>query len=165
MTSMTTTSAQLGDERAHYLSVEIGGQTFGIPVLIIREVLGTRRIGRMPLAPPHVEGMLNLRGRIVTSIDSRSRLGLPRRSTDDPAASIIVAHDTELYSLTVDAVGDVLSVDTTKLEPNPTTLDPRWRAFAGGICRLDGRLMIVLDTDRFLDFATGADTSRRLSAA
>ncbi|MEJ0070300.1 MAG: chemotaxis protein CheW [Pseudomonadota bacterium] len=109
--------------------------------------------------------MLNLRGRIVTAIDSRSRLGLPRRPSDAPTASIIVARESELYSLTVDAVGDVLSVDGLRLEPNPPTLDPRWRGFAAGIHRLDGGLMIVLDIDRFLDFAVNNDVSKRLSAA
>src|SRR5216683_7248597 len=71
-----------GREAGDFVSVVIGGQLFGIPVLQVRDVLASQRITRVPLAPPEVAGSLNLRGRIVTAIDLRTRLGLPERSAE-----------------------------------------------------------------------------------
>jgi len=151
-------------EMRQLLEVHIADQTFGIPLLLIREVLGPRKVNLLPLAPPAVGGALNLRGRVVTSIETHACLGLPRPSDGSPTMSVIVAHQAELYSLTIDTVGEVLN--DARFEPNPPTLDPRWREFAAGIVRLDGRLTVVLDVERFLDAACSpAGPQRRLSAA
>ena len=121
------------------------GQLFGIPVLTVRDVLSTQRITRGPLAAPEVAGALNLRGRIVTAIDVRWRLGLPPREANVPAMNVVVESRGELYSLIVDDVGEVLSVPESAYERNPPTLDPRWREVSGGIFALKGRLLVVLD--------------------
>jgi purine-binding chemotaxis protein CheW len=146
--------AKLGasDEQRQYVSIVIDGQLFGIPVLIVHDVLGPQRITRIPLAPPEVAGSLNLRGRIVTAIDVRLCLGLERRPADQPGMSVVVDHGTEFYSLIVDNVGEVLTLPASSMERNPATLDPRWREISNGIYRLDERLLVVLDADRLLDF-------------
>src|SRR6267154_2312473 len=113
-----------GSEAGDFVSVVIGGQLFGIPVLEVRDVLASQRITRVPLAPAEVAGSLNLRGRIVTAIDIRTRLGLPERSEGKTAMSVVVDYGGELYSLLVDSVGEVLSLDGTDAERNPATLDP-----------------------------------------
>jgi purine-binding chemotaxis protein CheW len=144
---------QVSDQN-QYVSITIGGQLFGIPVLIVHDVLGPQRITRIPLAPPEVAGSLNLRGRIVTAIDVRLRLGLPKRDAgDDTAMSVVVEHGGEFYSLMVDAVGEVLMLSTAEFERNPATLDPRWRDVSLGIYRLDAELLVVLDVLRLLDFS------------
>jgi purine-binding chemotaxis protein CheW len=141
-------------DQAQYVSITIGGQLFGIPVLIVHDVLGPQRITRIPLAPPEVAGSLNLRGRIVTAIDVRLRLGLNKRAVgDDSAMSIVVEHLGEFYSLMVDAVGEVLTLSTGEFERNPATLDPRWRDVSLGIYRLKAELLVVLDVVRLLDFS------------
>src|SRR5271156_1678067 len=147
--------AKLGpsDEQRQYVSIVIDGQLFGIPVLIVHDVLGPQRITRIPLAPPEVAGSLNLRGRIVTAIDVRLCLGLEKRPADQPGMSVVVDHGTEFYSLIVDNVGEVLTLPAASMERNPATLDPRWREISNGIYRLDERLLVVLDADRLLDFA------------
>jgi purine-binding chemotaxis protein CheW len=141
------------DEQAQYVSIVIEGQLFGIPVLIVHDVLGPQRITRIPLAPPEVAGSLNLRGRIVTAIDVRLCLGLEKRPADMPGMSVVVDHGTEFYSLIVDNVGEVLTLPAAAMERNPATLDPRWREISNGIYRLDEQLLVVLDADRLLDFA------------
>ena len=141
------------DEQRQYVSIVIDGQLFGIPVLIVHDVLGPQRITRIPLAPPEVAGSLNLRGRIVTAIDVRLCLGLERRPADQPGMSVVVDHGTEFYSLIVDNVGEVLTLPAASMERNPATLDPRWREISNGIYRLDEQLLVVLDADRLLDFA------------
>jgi purine-binding chemotaxis protein CheW len=139
-----------------FVSVTIADQVFGIPVLQVQDVLGTQRITRIPLAPPEVAGSLNLRGRIVTAIDIRVRLRLPPRAEGKQAMSVVVDHGGELYSLLVDSVGEVLSLDVSGAERNPATLDPIWREVSAGIYRLDGNLLVVLDVAKVLDFSARA---------
>ncbi|WP_448206598.1 chemotaxis protein CheW [Azospirillum sp. sgz302134] len=153
----TTTKKAKGDEivsggSQDYVTMTIADQLFGIPVLQVQDVLGHQRITRIPLAPPEVAGSLNLRGRIVTAIDVRLRLGLSSRPKDKPGMSIVVDLRGELYSLMVDSVGEVLSLSNDDFERNPATLDPRWREVSTGIYRLNGQLMVVLDVPRLLNF-------------
>src|SRR5271168_3504610 len=148
-----TRRAKASSGPSDFVSIVIGGQLFGIPVLQVQDVLGPQRITRIPLAPPEVAGSLNLRGRIVTAIDVRLCLGLEKRSADQPGMSVVVDHGTEFYSLIVDNVGEVLTLPAASMERNPATLDPRWREISNGIYRLDEQLLVVLDADRLLDFA------------
>lgn len=139
-------------ETQDYVTMYIEGQMFGIPVLTVQDVLGPQKITRIPLAPREVAGSLNLRGRIVTAIDVRLRLGLPNQSGDNKGMSVVVDQGGELYSLMVDQVGEVLSLPAAKFERNPPTLDPMWREFSAGIYRLDEKLLVVLDVAKLLDF-------------
>lgn len=137
-------------QNSDFVTVTVAGQLFGIPVLTVQDILGPQRITRIPLAPPEVAGALNLRGRIVTAIDVRSRLRLPARKAGDEGMAVVVEHDQELYSLLIDSVGDVLSLAESKFERNPTTMDAVWREVSVGIYRLKSELMMVLDVDRLL---------------
>lgn len=136
-----------------FVTMTIENQLFGIPVLLVRDVLGPQHINIIPLAPPEVAGSLNLRGRVVTAIDVRKRLGLPPRSNDDPSMSVVVEHGNELYSLIIDSVGEVLSLPASASEGIPATLDDTWRSITVGIYQLKDQLMVELDIDRILDFA------------
>jgi purine-binding chemotaxis protein CheW len=142
-----------GEPARDFVTATVGGQLFGIPVLTVQDVLGAQRLTRIPLAPPEVAGALNLRGRIVTAIDLRRRLDLSGNAATGEGMSIVVEHSGELYSLIIDSVGEVLSLPPERFEPNPPTLDSRWREVSGGIFRLDGQLLVVLEVDRVLDFA------------
>ncbi len=142
--TMTETSRE-------YVTMTIADQVFGIPVLAVQDVLGPQRITRIPLSAPEVAGALNLRGRIVTAIDVRRRLGLSARAGDNPGMSIVVDHKGELYSLIVDSVGEVMSLPVEAYERNPSTLDPRWREVSGGIYRLKGKLLVVLEVSHLLE--------------
>jgi purine-binding chemotaxis protein CheW len=139
-------------ETQEFVTMTIAGQLFGIPVLTVQDVLGPQKITRIPLASREVAGALNLRGRIVTAIDVRLRLGLEPRPEDDKGMSVVVEHDGELYSLAIDSVGEVLSVPADDFERNPPTLDPQWREVSGGVYRLDDQLLIELEVEKLLDF-------------
>ncbi len=139
-------------ETQDYVTMYIEGQMFGIPVLTVQDVLGPQKITRIPLAPREVAGSLNLRGRIVTAVDVRLRLGLPNNAAGNKGMSVVVDQSGELYSLLVDQVGEVLSLPAAKFERNPPTLDPMWREFSAGIYRLDDKLLVVLDVAKLLDF-------------
>src|SRR5271165_5037882 len=98
------------EDHEDFVTMFIEGQMFGIPVLVVQDVLGPQRITRIPLAPPEVAGSLNLRGRIVTAIDVRLCLGLEKRPADVQGMSVVVDHGGEFYSLIVDNVGEVLTL-------------------------------------------------------
>lgn len=136
-----------------FVTATIADQLFGIPVLQVQDVLGPQKITRIPLAPPEVAGSLNLRGRIVTAIDVRLRLGLPKAAKESKGMSIVVDHKGELYSLMVDGVGEVLSLSHDDFERHPATMDQRWREVSTGIYRLKNTLLVVLDVSRLLNFA------------
>jgi len=133
-----------------FVSMTVAGQLFGIPVLTVQDVLGEQRITRVPLAQPEVAGTLNLRGRIVTAIDMRCRMGLPPRESGH-GMNVVVDRDGELYSLIVDSVGEVLSLAPDLYERNPPTLEPAWREVSVGVYRLENELMVVLDVVKLLD--------------
>ncbi len=146
-----------GNEQHEFVSVTVAGQLFGVPVLQVQDVLGPQRITRIPLAPKEVAGSLNLRGRIVTAIDLRTRLRLPRLPEGEMGMSVVVDHGGELYSIIVDSVGEVLSLDPETAERNPPTLDPAWREVSGGIYRLEYTLLVVLNVARVLEFSVRAE--------
>ena len=140
------------EKSEEFVTFTIAGKLFGIPVLHIQDVLSSYRITRIPLAPPEITGSLNLRGRVVTAIDLRLRLGLPPRPADADSMSIVAENGGELYSLMVDSVGEVLALPHSAYERNPPTLDATFRAFCDGIYRLDDQLLVVLDVNRMLDY-------------
>jgi purine-binding chemotaxis protein CheW len=143
------------------LTLTVAGQLCGVPVMGVRDILGAQTITPIPLAPPEVAGGLNLRGRIVTAVDLRRRLGLPPREAGSPAPmSVVVEGGGELYALLADAVGDVLALPESGLAPNPPTLDPLWREVCAGVHQnvpgaggeaASARLLIMLDVERVLD--------------
>ncbi len=140
------------DETEEFVTFTIAGQLFGITVLQIQDVLSSYQITPIPLAPPEITGSLNLRGRVVTAIDVRLRLGLSARPKEAESMSIVAENEGELYSLMVDSVGEVLALSQSAYERNLPTLDPKFRAFADGIYRLDKQLLVVLDVNRLLDY-------------
>ncbi len=133
----------------------VDGVQFGVPVLKVRDVLDSPQTYAVPLAPPEIEGSINLRGRIVTAIDLRVRLGLPPRLADARSKCVIVelGPNSEPYALLVDEVGDVVSVFAKDYEPNPVTLSRAWTAVCRGLYRQTSSLLLMLDADSVLDIA------------
>lgn len=141
---------------SEYVTAMIGGQLFGLPISRVQDVFMPERLTRVPLAPNDVAGVLNLRGRIVTAINMRARLGLPNEHTDRPPMAVGVDLRGESYGLLIDSIGEVLKLPDDSREVNPVNLDPRMAKMAGGVHRLDGQLMVVLDVDRVLEIGAEA---------
>ena len=139
-----------------FVTAVIGGQLFGLPILRVQDVFAPERLTKVPLAPADIAGVLNLRGRIVTLIDMRHRLGLGQRENDSPVMALGVESRGESYGLLIDRVSEVLKLDDMACESNPSNLDPRLASVSTGIYRLDGQLLMVLDVDRVLDIAVNA---------
>jgi purine-binding chemotaxis protein CheW len=139
-----------------YVTVMIGGQLFGLPISRVQDVFMPDRITRVPLSAPEIAGVLNLRGRIVTAIDMRRRLGLGPRTDDKPSMAVGIELKGESYGLLIDTVGEVMKLGEETREPNPVNLDGRLARVSGGVHRLDGQLMVILDVDHVLNTATEA---------
>jgi len=149
--SETRAPAAVNSDAANMmLTLTVAGQLCAVPVLTVRDVLGVQTITRIPLAPHEVAGSLNLRGRIVTAVDLRARLGLPLREPGQVAMSVVVDVGGELYSLLADQVGEVLSLDAEGTSPNPPTLEASWKEFSLGVHRQGEQLLVLLDVERLM---------------
>ena len=147
-------SDPLNDE--HFATFTIGDQLFGIPIDEVQGMLHLHDIADVPLSSEKVRGLTNLRGHIVTVIDTRVCLGM-----DDGAQvhdteknvdmGVTVDHNDTLYTLLIDRISDVVSLSSKDYEGAPSTLDQGLRRFARGVYRLESELMVVLDLDVFLD--------------
>jgi purine-binding chemotaxis protein CheW len=136
-----------------YVTVMLDGQLFGLPISRVQDVFMPDRLTRVPLAPPEIAGVLNLRGRIVTAVDLRLRLGLAPRSDDRPPMAVGIELKGESYGLLIDAVGEVMRLSNGTREPNPVNLDARLARVSAGVHRLEGQLLVILDVDRVLDMS------------
>src|SRR5215203_3757768 len=153
---MSAQSNDASETITEYVTVTIGDHLFGLPISRVQDVFVPDRLTRVPLAPAEVAGILNLRGRVVTAIDMRSRLDLGARPPGTPVMAIGIELKGESYGLLVDAVGEVMALRDSACEAKPANLDPRLSRVAAGIYRLEGQLMVVLDVDRVLDIRNGA---------
>ena len=145
------------------VSIWLDKQLVGIPVSQVQDILGPQRITAVPRAAKEISGVLNLRGRIVTAIDLRVRLGMPRRPGDVESMSVVVDHRGELYSLVIDQVGEVLEAPLDRFEADTSALSDGWREVAAGVFRLEKNLLVLLDVGRILQIAgvAGAKAGER----
>jgi purine-binding chemotaxis protein CheW len=139
-----------------YVTAVVGGELIGLPILRVQDVFVPEGVARVPLAPPEIAGVINLRGRIVTLIELRCRFGMPARAEGAAAMAIGVESAGESYGLMIDNIGEVLRLAEADREPNPVNLDPGLARISSGIHRLDGRLLMVIDVERVLDIGSVA---------
>ncbi|MGI6246125.1 MAG: chemotaxis protein CheW [Pseudochelatococcus sp.] len=133
-----------------FVTVRIAGQLFGLPIWAVHDVFVPQRVTPVPLAPVEVDGVLNLRGRIVTAINMRRRLGFPVRDEGEPVIAVGIEYQGEVYGLLVDEVGEVLTLDKARLVAKPPNLDQRWGAVTDGVFPLERELLAVLDVESVL---------------
>jgi purine-binding chemotaxis protein CheW len=134
-----------------YATFEVADQLFGVKVDAVQEVLSFNEYTSVPLAPPAVGGLFNLRGQVIAAIDLRVQLGLPSQSLNGPVMNVILRGDDEPVSLLVDRIGEVLELEESAFEPPPDTLLGPTRALVLGTFKMDGRLMLELDVKHAID--------------
>ena len=135
-------------EEHQFCTFYLDGHYFGLDVLKVQEIIRYQEMTRVPLAAPVVRGLINLRGQIVTAIDLRRRLNLEDRPADQLPVNVVVHTGDGAVSLLVDEIGDVLQVPETAFERPPETLVGTARELIRGVYKLDGRLLLILDTER-----------------
>ncbi|HEY8565863.1 MAG TPA: chemotaxis protein CheW [Beijerinckiaceae bacterium] len=155
---MIAANANSADARAlagdydEYVTVIVAGQMFGLPIDRVHDVFITSSLTGVPLAPREIMGLLNLRGRVVTAMCLRRRLGLPDRDGSTQEMAVGIEHQGESYGLLIDSVGEVMKLSAETREPNPVHMDQRWVKLSQGVHRLDDKLLIILDVDAVLAF-------------
>lgn len=142
--------ASRGEVARQYATFFVGGLFFGINVTEVQEVLRFQEMTSVPLAPPVVEGLINLRGQIVTALDMRRRLSLAPREPGQLPMNMVVSSDDGPVSLLVDEIGDVIGVEPDRFESPPEHLPVQHRQLLEGVYKLDSRLLLALDRERVL---------------
>ena len=145
-----TRSEQGNGKTRQYATFFVSDPFFGIEVLNVQEVLRYQEMTRVPRADNVIEGLINLRGQIVTAFDMRSRLQLGERQTGETPMNVVVRTEDGAVSLLVDEIGDVIEVSEENFERPPETITELARETLEGVYKLDDRLLLVLSTDRVL---------------
>jgi len=140
----------LVDEADGFVTARLADHWFALPISAVYEVFLLTRITNVPQSPPGIIGVLNLRGRIVTALDTRQILGF-RPAEAAPAIAIGIERAGELFGLGVDRMGDVLTSVPSEREAPPANLDRRWREIVTGVHRCDDQLILLVAVDRLFD--------------
>lgn len=123
----------------------VDGQLFGMPATEVMELTRFHELTRVPLAPPTIAGLMNLRGQVVTAVDMRRRLELRLRPDGQQPMNVVLRREDVLVSLLVDQVGEVIELDDSTFEPVPDTLRGVARELVRGVHKLPGKLLLLLD--------------------
>ena len=144
-----------------FVTFRICDQMFGVSVSEIHDVFRPAVMTPVPLSGPEIAGVLNLRGRIVTAIEARSRLGLPpsTKSRTCQRLAIGVERYSESFGLIIDEIGEVVRLQESELEQNPVNLDATWSGVSRGVYPLEDRLLVIMDIDRMLAGAGAEDAA------
>lgn len=137
-----------------FVTFTVAGQLFGVPVMQVQDILTPNHIAPVPGGPAQVRGLINLRGKIVTVIDMRTHLSLPKADAGQTGMCVTVEYHGDSYTLFVDSVGDVITLSRSLREGNPATLDAVWRDVADAVYRTDQGLLVALHVDRLLAIET-----------
>jgi purine-binding chemotaxis protein CheW len=132
-------------------TLRLDGMLFGVDVLRVQEVIRTQPMTVVPRAAEVVQGLINLRGQIVTAVDLRRRLLLPPRPDAAPPMNVVVRTEDGPVSLLVDEIGDVIEVTDTDLAAPPETLRSEVASAIAGVLKLPGELLLLLDVDRVIE--------------
>jgi purine-binding chemotaxis protein CheW len=135
----------------------VNGLFFGVDVLKVQEVIRYQEMTRVPMAPPMVEGLINLRGQIVTAVDLRRRLDLPLRDPARLPMNVVVRSEDGAVSLLVDEIGDVVEIQDDIFERPPETLRGVARELVLGVYKLKEQLLLILDTEKTITIATNTN--------
>jgi len=144
-----------------YCTFHLGDTFMGVEVSRVQEVLRYQTMTQVPLASSVVEGLINLRGRIVTAIDLRRRIQLPPRPKEQLPMNVVVRDEDSIVSLLVDEIGDVLEVEDTEIRPPPSTLSGVAFGLISGVYKLESQLLLLLDIEQMfkIDAEANAVTS------
>lgn len=141
----------LSGDASQLFGFKIMDGQYAIPVLEVQEVVKPQKVTNVPLGPEYVDGLINLRGQIVTAINLRVLFGLPRKEDQDEYMNIIVRWGDSLYALVVDEIMDVMDVENSSFEDTPDTIDERLKSYIRGVFKLEDNLLTLLSLEKILD--------------
>src|SRR5437660_7906935 len=143
----------------HIVGFQVGRETYGVPIISLHEIVRVPEITSVPDAPDYMEGVINLRGKIVSVIDLRKRLGEKKVSSSRRNRILVVDHNGRLSGLIVDSASEVLKIPTSDVEPSPTALQDGGLNCVTGLAKYKGRLIVLLDMTKLLDLGSARRTA------
>jgi purine-binding chemotaxis protein CheW len=164
LTPSTGRSASEG-ELLQLVSFEVGDEEYAVPILSVQEINRMMQITRVPQSPPFVEGVINLRGKIIPVIDLRKRFGLNRLENSDDVRIIVVEVANRVIGFTVDRVNEVLRIDSNIVEPPPSMVCGIDTDYVQGVGKLEDRLLILLNLEKLFSDAEFAEIEKQTKAA
>ncbi len=152
------------EELLQFVGFHVGGEEFVIDILRVQEIIRAQQLTRVPNSPDCMEGVMNLRGKIIPVIALRKRFGLQEAPPDKQNRIVVVEIEGNVFGFAVDAVSEVLRIPADRVEP-PPRLGPVEREYVAGVGKLDDRLLILLDADRLLSGSEQQMTSTATAGA
>jgi len=146
-----------GDELLQLVTFNLGNEEYAVAILKVQEINRMKEITRVPNAPPYVEGVINLRGKVIPVVNLRSKFGLDNKENNEHTRIMIMDVQGITMGLVVDSVSEVLRIPSSTVEPTPPMASNISAEFIKGIAKMDERLIILLDMDRLLGKAGGAE--------
>lgn len=148
-TEMSVNSVD-NDEMLQWVTFRLENETYGVNVMQVQEVLRYSDIAPVPGAPSYVLGIINLRGSVVTVIDTRSRFGLPPSDITDNTRVVIIESDKQVIGILVDSVAEVVYMKASEIELAPNVGTDESAKFIKGVCNRENELLILVDLDKLL---------------
>lgn len=158
----------------HIVGFQVGRETYGVPITSLHEIVRVPEITAVPDAPEYMEGVINLRGKIVSVIDLRKRLGEKKVAPSRRNRILVIEHRGRLSGLIVDSASEVLKIPATDIEASPTSLEEGGTNCVTGLGKYKGRLIVLLDMSKLMDFnsaqnrrtnTVGAEAKRAAAAS
>jgi len=134
----------------HTVGFRIGAETFGVPISLVHEIVRVPEITAVPEAPACVEGVMNLRGRIISVVDLRKRFGEKQLTKSKKNRVLVAEIDGKLVGLIVDAASEVLKIPPSQIEPPPDVFEEGDVNYVTGIAKLENRLIIMVELGKLL---------------
>jgi purine-binding chemotaxis protein CheW len=143
-------AARKESRNSQWVTFSLDGETYGINVMQVQEVLRMPEVAPVPGAPEYVVGIINLRGNVVTVVDTRRRFGLAPREADEATRIVIIEVNRQVIGILVDSVAEVVEFDADAIETAPTVGTEESSRYIQGVHTRDGRLIILVDLNRLL---------------
>lgn len=149
-----SSGSSLGTDPLRLVRFRVGEERFAVDILRVQEINRMMSLTQMPQSPPGVNGVINLRGRIVPVIDFRTRMGLEATEPSDSSRIIVVNIQGSTLGFIVDEVHEVLQIDPKIVDPSPSIATSADSNYIRGVAKLDDSLLILLDLDRMISNET-----------
>ncbi|MEN8177574.1 MAG: chemotaxis protein CheW [Pseudomonadota bacterium] len=155
----TTAEEAFADEVIQFVTFILKDETYGINVMQVQEVLRVTEIAPVPGAPPYVLGIINLRGNVVTVIDTRGRFGLPSTEMDDSSRIIVIESENQVVGILVDAVAEVVELRSEEIDVAPNVGNDESSRYIQGVATRENGLLILVELNKLLSSEEWAEIS------
>lgn len=150
MTQLNVTREASNDQVIQWVTFRLADEVYGTEVMQVKEVLRLSEITPVPGAPDYVLGIINLRGNVVTVLDTRRRFGLPEKEPDEASRIVIMEAGDQVFGMLVDSVAEVVYLKASEIESSPNVGNEESARFIQGVYSHDGELLILVDVNKLL---------------